>query len=286
MNSLKEAKVMSDPLELSWKPGSQLASLVVGWGSDAGRLGETATGYLNKKLDGKKFFEIEPAEFFQLNGITIEDDLVQFPECNFYACPGNNLIILQSPPPNYAWYRFFNQVLDAAEHYGKVKEVYLLGGMLSLLPHSASRQMWGTFSSLEMKEDLGSYDLGSGLDYQTPPGQKPTLNSFFLWAARKRNIKGVSLWVPVPFYLMSVDDPKAQKKILEFLKQRLNLEIDLSDLDEAINKQDQRLAEARRSLPDIDDYLMKLESNQRLSEEENMKLVKEVEDYLKPKMDR
>lgn len=276
---------MSDPLDLSWKPGSHLASLVVGWRSDAGRLGETVTGYLNDKLGGKKFYEIEPAEFFHLNGITIEDDLVQFPECNFYACPENNLVIFQSPPPNYEWYRFFNRVLDVAEHYGKVKEIYLLGGMVSLLPHSASRQMWGTFSSLEMKEELVSYDLGSGLDYQTPPGQKPTLNSFFLWTARKRNLKGVSLWVPVPFYLMSVDDPKAQKKILEFFKQRLNIEIDLNGLDESISQQDRRLADARSLLPDIDGYLTKLESNQRLSEEENMKLVKEVEDYLKPRMD-
>jgi predicted ATP-grasp superfamily ATP-dependent carboligase len=119
------------------------------------------------------------------------------------------------------------------------------------------------------------------LDYQTPPGERPTLNSFLLWMAKGRNIPGASLWVPIPFYLAAVEDVQAQKKVLSFLNERLDLKIDFSDLDQEIREQNEQLAQARSSFPQIDDYISRLESNLMLSEEENGELIKKVEEYLR-----
>ncbi len=109
--------------------------------------------------------------------------------------------------------------------------------MVSPSAHTAPRQLRGTFNSPELKEALSHYNLGGRLDYETPPGQRPSLNSFLLWAAKRRNIPGVSLLVPVPFYLIAVDDPNAQRRVLEFFNQRFDLGIDFSDLDEEIRRQ-------------------------------------------------
>ena len=274
---------MIEPLKFSWQPELQSPSLVVGWSVDASKLGAKVTDYLNRKLGGQSFGEIEPVEFFSLGGVTIEGDLVQFPESKFYACPENDLVIFKSTPPSHEWYKFLNLILDVAEHYCHVKELHTIGGMVSLSAHTAPRELLGAFNSPELKKVLSHYNLAGGLDYETPPGQRPTLNSFLLWAAKRRNIPGASLLVPIPFYLAAVDDPKAQRRVLEFFNERFDLRIDFSDLDEEIERQNQIIAEVRNGFPDIDESIKRLESNLRLSAKENQKLVKEIERFLREK---
>jgi len=244
-------------------------------------LGRKATGYLNRKLKGQAFAEIEPEDFFSLGGVAIEGNLSRFPESKFYACREHELVVFQSGSPGAEWYKFLNSVLDVAEHHCRVKELYTIGAMVSFSAHTAPRELLAVVNSAEMKEVLGQYDLSRDLDYQTPPGERPTLNSFLLWMAKGRNIPGVSLWVPIPFYLAAVEDVQAQKKVLSFLNERLDLKIDFSDLDQEIREQNERLARVRSSFPQIDDYINRLESNLMLSEEENGELIKKIEDFLR-----
>jgi predicted ATP-grasp superfamily ATP-dependent carboligase len=114
------------------------------------------------------------------------------------------------------------------------------------------------------------------MDYETPPGQRPTLNSFLLWVAKRRNIAAASLWVPIPFYLVAAEDPQAWRKTVEFLDRRFGLGIDFRDLDEDAARQNEKLAELRSRSSEVDSYIRKLESNLGLTQEENEKLVKEV----------
>ncbi len=273
---MKEVKLFRQP-EL---PSS---ALVVGWSIDASKLGAKVTDYLNRKLACQSFAEIEPVEFFPLGGVAIQDDLVQFPESKFYACPRNNLAIFRSDPPTNEWYKFLNLILDIAEHYCHVRELYTIGGMVSLGAHTAPRELVGTFNSPELKKALSHYNLAGELNYETPPGQRPTLNSFLLWAAKRRNIPGVSLWVPIPFYLLAVNEPQAQRRVLQFFNQRFDLQIDLSDLDEEIRRQNEKIAQMRDSFPEIDESISRLESNLGLSEAETEKLVSAIEGFLRGK---
>lgn len=276
---------MKDQLKFSWQPELRSPSLVVGWSVDASKLGAKITDYLNRKLGGQSFCEIEPVEFFPLGGVAIEDDLVQLSESKFYACPKNDLVVFTSAPPSYEWYNFLNLILDVAELYCHVKELYIIGGMVSLSAHTAPRELLSTFNSPELKQALSHYNLAGGLNYETPPGQRPTLNSFLLWAAKRRNIPAVSLWMPIPFYLLTVDDSKAKKRVLEFFNDRFDLQIDLSDLDEEIKQQNEKITQVRSSFPEIDESIGKLENNLMLSEEESQKLLKEIERSLRGKRD-
>ena len=267
---------MKNPPESSWQPRLKHPSLIIGWSVDAIALGTKVTDYLVTKLHGRSFFEIEPVEFFPLGGVSVENDLVQFPGSTFYACPEHDLMVLKSSVPSYEWYKFLNLILDVAEYY-RVKELYAIGGMVSLGAHTAPRELTATFNSTELKEALSHYNLGGSWDFETPPGQRPTLNSFLIWVARRRNIPAVSLWLPIPFYLLAVDDPATRRRVLEFFHQRFNLSIDFSDLDAEIEQQNQVLAEMRSRFPDIDESIKKLEGNLRLSAEETRKLAQEVE---------
>ncbi len=274
---------MKEPLKLYRQLELNHSTMVVGWGSDMGRLGEAVTSCLINKLNGQLFYEIEPSDYFPLGSVTIEDDLVQFPESKFYLCSKNNLVIFISAQPTFELYKFLYQILDVAQNYCNVSEIYSIEGMPSLNTHTVPRQIFGSFNSTEVKEKLVSYDVYRDLDYETPPGQKPTLNSYLLWATRKRNLAGIDLSIPIPFYFVNLDDFKAQKKILEFFNQRFKIGIDLSDFDQAIIRQNTRLNEVLYNYPELNDYMARLESNLRLSEEENLKMVKIIEDYLKAK---
>jgi len=269
------------PIKIYKEPGLRRSSLVLGWSEDMGNLGRKATGYLNRKLKGQEFAEIEPEDFFSLGGVAIEGNLAQFPESKFYACREHELVVFQSGSPGAEWYKFLNAVLDVAEHHCQVKELYTIGAMVSFSAHTTPRRLLAVVNSAEIKEVLDQYDLARDLDYQTPPGERPTLNSFLLWMAKGRNIPGVSLWVPIPFYLAAAEDAQAQKKVLSFLNERLDLKMDFSDLDQEIREQNEQLAQARSRFPQIDDYINRLESNLMLSEEENGELIKKIEDFLR-----
>lgn len=262
------------------KPKLQSCYLLACWNEDAGGLGPRVADYLNRKLGSQLFCEIEPEGFFQLGGVLVEGNIAQFPESKFYCCPEKNLVIFKSNSPRSEWHKFLNTVLDIATDSCQVKELYTVGGMVTMAAHTTPRLLVSTANSPEMKTLLGEYDLARDLDYETPPGQRPTLSSYLLWVARRRNIMGAAIWVPVPFYLVSAEDPKAYKKTLDFLNRRFSLNIDLSEFDEEIHRQNEKIARLANQFPELDNFFRKLESNLILTDEENDRLVQLMEENL------
>lgn len=287
MTSLREeARAMNDLIKLWEKAELRNPSLVVGWHMDAGRLGERVTDYLNRKLGGQSAGEIEPSSFFPLSGVTVEGDLIRFPESRFYACPRNDLLLFKGTTPSHEWFKYLNLILDAATYYGQVKEIYTIGGMVSAGAHTTPRELVAGFNSPKLKETLERHNVATNIYYETPPGHRPTLSSFLLWTARQRNIMGAALWVPIPFYLVTVQDAQAQRKMLEFFDQELGLQIDFQDIDEEIRQQNEKITQARMESPEIDEYISKLEGNLSLDEADNEKLIKEMEAILGRKRNR
>ena len=272
---------MTQPLQFSAQPKLRKPTMIIGWESDTAQLGARVTDYLIKKLDMQVFCNIDPVEFFPLGGVAIENDVVQFPQSTFYVCREHNLIIFRSTIPRYEWHKFLNLMIDVALEHCRVKEMYVVGGMVALTPHTVPRDSWATFSSPQIKKALTSYQLSRDMDFETPPGSRPTLNSYLLWIAKTRNLPAANLWVPVPFYLMSNDDPGSHKKALEFIDNRLDLHLDFRDIDASIKQQNDKLARLRQSATEIDEIIGKLENDQPLSEEERENLVKAVDDCLR-----
>ena len=269
------------PFKILAEPKLQGSSLVVAWSEDAGKLGPKVVDYLNKKLQGQVFAEIDPVEYFSLDGVSVEDNVAQFPDSTFYSCQGTNLVIFKSHLPRSEWYQFLDSVLDVAERSCKVKELYTIGGMVSSSAHTTPRVLLAIANSPEMKEVLRQYDLTNDLDYETPPGQRPTLSSFLLWAAKRRNIAGASLWVPVPFYLVASEDPGAWRRAVEFFDRRFGLSIDFGDLDREVARQNEKIADVRSQHPELDGYISKLESNLSLTIDENEKLAEQMGELLR-----
>ena len=269
------------PFKIYGKPKFQASSLVVGWTEDSGKLGSKVIDYLNKKLGAQEFAEIELVDFFPLSGVSIIDDVAHFPESKFYYCQERNLVSFRSSPPRAEWHRFLNSALDVAEQYCHIEELYTVVGMISPIAHTAYREILAVANSPEMKKNLSQYDLALDMNYQTPPGHRPTLSPFLLWAAKRRKIPGAVLAVPIPVYLVAVEDPQAWKEALKFFDKRFDLGLDFTDLDEEIERQNEQLAQLRARSPEIDSSIRRLEINLSLTAEENEKLVEEVEEFLR-----
>ncbi len=262
------------------EPKLQSPSLVISWSEDAAQLGPKVVEFLIKKLGGEMFCEIEPLAFFPLGEVEIRDDLIQFPESEFFACKNQNLIIFKSYAPRYEWYDFLNLTLDVAEHCG-VKEFYSIGGMVSLAAHTNPRRVLAVFNKAELRETLAGYGLNTDMDFRTPPGGRPTLSSFLLWIAKRRNIGGANLWVETPFYLATNEDSRARKTAIEFLDKRFDLAIDLSEVNQQIQEQEEKINQLRTEKPEIDGYIKKLERSEPLTHDEGEKLVKEMDELFK-----
>jgi len=272
---------VASPARVYEDPGLPRSSLVVGWNDDAADLGGSVTSRLVDRLQGREFADIDPQGFFSLSGVSVERDIARFPDSTFYVSRQQELVVLKSDSPHNEWYRFLTCVLDIAEHQCKVAMLYLLGAMISLSAHTTPRQLFAVFSSHEARDDFNPQGIVADMDYQTPPGERPTLNSYLLWAAKERGIPGVSLWVTIPFYLAGARDAQAQKKVLTLLDEKLRLGLGFEDLDGEIRRQNHQLAEARSRFPDVDEYIGRLESNLILTNEERGELLKKVEHCLR-----
>jgi len=262
------------------RPKLENSSLVIGWSEDAGKLGPKVIDFLNEKLGAEKFCEIEPLDFFPLGGVAIKHDLIQFPVSEFYSCENNNLVLLKSNPPSYEWHKFLNLVLDIADNYCGVKELYTIGGIISFTAHTKPRRISTVVNRPELKGMLAEYGYQTNMDYRTPPGGRPTLSSFLLWVAKRRNIAGVSLWGEVPFYLAVQEDPKAWETMIEFFDKRFNLGIDFNEIEQEVEKQEDLINQMRMENPEVDEYIRKLETYRQLAHDESEKVVKEIENLL------
>ena len=262
-------------------PKLENPSLVIGWSEDAGRLGPGVIDFLKEKLGAEKFCEIEPFDFFPLGGVAIKHDLIQFPESEFYSCESKNLVLFKSNPPSYEWYKFLNIVLDIADKYCGVKELYTIGGILTSSAHTSPRRISTVVNRPELKEMLAKYGCKIDLEYRTPPGARPTLSSFLLWAAKRRNIGGANLWGEVPYYLAAQEDPRACETLIELFDKRFKLGIDFGEINRAIEKQEEMIGKIRMGNPEVDEYIRKLETFRTLTHDESEKLVNEIENLLK-----
>ena len=119
--------------------------------------------------------------------------------------------------------------------------------MIAPMAHTSIRKILAVFNAPEFQEGHRDLDV-ENMDWQGPPA----LSSYFLWAASRRGVPGASLWATVPFYLSSVGDPGAAKRVLEFLDRRLNLGIDLAPAEQQVAEQNAKLSELRGLSPEVD----------------------------------
>lgn len=263
------------------KPKLESAVMVVAWNEDASKLGISTTDLLIRNLNCIATGEIPPEMFFPMAGVNVDNDVAQFPESKFFVNEEHNLVVFSSNIPRNEWYKFLETLLDAAVREFHVREIYTLGAMVSGAAHTMPRLLVSIVNSKEMKSELEPYNVNGETDYESQPGQKPTLSAYLAWLSKERGVQAANLWVPVPFYLVPVDDPRSCKRLVYFLNSKFDLGIDFTDLDADIAEQNKKIQELFDRSPDVEKLVRKLEIGEGLAQEESERLAREMADHLK-----
>jgi len=258
------------------QPHLERPTLVVGWTKDVGAVSRGVADFLADTPGTSPFGQIKPANFFPIGGVTISDDVAEFPQSRLWCNERNNVVILRSDEPQSRKSEYLNGVLDLAEPYNGAKALYAVSGIASTIPHTAPRRAFLVSNDPALQRDLRRL-VPAALAWRGPP---PT-SVYLLWLARNRHLPGIGLWVEVPFYLVDSEDFQAIKTGASLLGRILGWQYDLDDLDQRIAEQDETLAQLREQDPEIDARIRILEQGETLDKGEQQELVEAVQGALK-----
>jgi proteasome assembly chaperone (PAC2) family protein len=234
-----------------------------GW-NDAAEAATTAARYLSSSFAAEKFAEIDPEEFYHFglsrpyvrykSGSESEREIV-WPATEFSVARAANLsrdlIVAVAIEPHLKWRTYCANVLELARRC-EATLVLTLGALLAEVPHTRPVRVSGSASDPELAARLGVRPSR----YEGPTGIVGVLNT----TCREQGLATASVWANVPHYVSGIENPKAALALVQRTLTLLNLEADLSDLEEASRQYDQNLAEIVAQNAKIKAYVAKLES--------------------------
>jgi proteasome assembly chaperone (PAC2) family protein len=262
-------------LRFTFRPRLQHPSFIVGWASDPGGVSRLVAQYLVKASNSRSFCQIEPAGFYSLSGVTVNDDVAQFPQGRFFCNETGDVMVLQADEPQSHKYEFLSAVLDLAERYANAQALYTINGITSLTPHTAVRGVSAFFNDAGLWRRLRQF-VPANMDWQGPPDT----STYLLWLAGKRGLPGASLWVEVPFYLAGHEDFQSAEAVLSLLAMMLGRDLELRELDQLVADQNEKLAHLQDD-PEIEEKIRTLEEGESLDRQEQLELIEAVDSALK-----
>jgi proteasome assembly chaperone (PAC2) family protein len=233
---------MENIVKLVARPRLKSPVMLASW-PGIGNVSIIVASYLKKKLPFKELGKIEPSHFFDPIGVVVRDNIVeapQFPESRFYYWKRKNggsdiILAISEDQPLTKGYELANCVLDIGERFG-VKLVYTCAAALSSIHHTEPPRVWGVVTSQHMSQLLKKYEL-----VQRGNLHISGLNGLLLGVAKERGIDGICLLGEVPVHATRIPNPMAALAVLRVLTGMLDIEIDLTELDDMANEAAERM---------------------------------------------
>jgi proteasome assembly chaperone (PAC2) family protein len=261
-----------DPLAWEGDPPQLRSPILVaafaGW-NDAAGAATAALEAVAMSVDAEPVAQIDPEEFFdfQVSRPTIrltegQTREIDWPQNAVYAAKVSSaerdLVLVSGIEPNLRWRGFATTILDAAERLG-VELVVTLGALLADVPHTRPVPITGLASDPKLVDRLGL----SRSSYEGPTGIVGVIHD----ACRRRGVTSASLWAAVPHYVAAVPNPKAALALLRRLEGFTGLEVDSSELEDAIQRYERQVNRAVSANPEIEELVQRLEEEQDTSPE-------------------
>lgn len=260
-----------------------------GW-NDAAESATTAARYLGQIWPARALASIDPEEFYHFGlsrphvrfktGSRQEREVV-WPATEFsLAQPealDRDLIVGVAIEPHLKWRTYCGAVLELARRC-EASLVLTLGALLAEVAHTQPVRLVGGAYDPELAARLGIRPTR----YEGPTGIVGVLNTI----SRDEGIPIASLWANVPHYVSGIENPKAAMALVRRVLGLLNVELDLSDLNEASAQFEQNLNSIVSQNKKIADYVRKLEGKRPDDEdEEALRPPRAAEDELPPSAD-
>ena len=156
--------------------------------------------------------------------------------------------------PNLNWKKFADCLFDVVEHLG-VTEIYFVGSVAGLVPHTRSPRLSCTLSHEELKPRLAKQNIRF-TNYQGPG----SFMGYLVSQASEKNILMISLVAEIPAYIQG-KNPKCIETVIRQLASLLGLDINLDDLRAVGNALEKKLDLVVNKKKELAEHIKKLEEN-------------------------
>jgi len=253
------------PLQWEYRPDGLRAPALIcafkGW-NDAADAATDAVRWLARVSNARAFAGLDIEEYidFQASRPTVElvDGVVRavtWPALAFSAgslpAGGRDLVLMAGVEPNLHWRGFCEDVITVARKTG-CEIVVTVGALLGDTPHTRPIHCTGSATDEVLSARLGMQRS----KYEGPTGIVGVLHD----AMRRAGFSSASIWAPVPHYVATPPNPKATRAILDRLRQLLDLDLDLTELDIAASAWERSVSEVVAGDPDVAAYVERLEN--------------------------
>ena len=275
-----------------------LFAAFAGW-NDAAESATTAARLLIEKWSAQRFADIDPEEFYDFTStrpiVSVGPDYqrnLSWPSNSFFyhvdPALERDVIVVVGTEPQLKWRTFTGEVMDLSRQCG-VGMVLTLGALLADTPHTRPVPLIGFATDGALLEQLRALHVGP-TRYQGPTGILGVIHD----AARQATLPAISLWASVPHYLGISQNPKVAEALLRVVDPLFNLNLDLSDIERAVQRFEQQISAIIATNPEAEAYLKELERRADVAAEGQTEadaepsalppseiLIKDLEEFLK-----
>jgi proteasome assembly chaperone (PAC2) family protein len=289
-----------DAVEFHCEPPSNLSTMVVAFGGwiDAGEAVTGAMRYLVRQLSALPLASIDPEDFFDFTKVrpvvrlTAEGQrTIRWPRTAFWTWQPPEgragLLLFRGMEPQRRWRAYATTLLDIAERCG-VTRIVSLGALLAAVPHTRPPRVTGSSTDPQWQALLEAWGIYRRPSYQGPTG----IASVVLDAARRRGMTSLSLMGQAPHYLQGATNPAVSRALLTYVSRLLDLELDVSPFEEAVQIFRTQCDQAMAQDAAIQAYVRQLEQDYDATSDEAPRplrdedlnpeqLMQELEDFLR-----
>jgi len=221
-----------------------------GWGN-AGNISNFSVKYLVKKLNAKKIYELTHEKYLnyllERPIIEINQGLVKSylsPKSEFFLYEGEkvNLLFFVGFEPHYNWSQFAQEILKIANKVN-VLRIYTIGSYLTDVIYEENKYHISAFTNNKAL----IYELEKTNIELTNYTGPTSVYSEILWQAKDMGVDVISLWCSTPIYADGLY-PRGVKNILSIIFSLIEVNIDLSDLNDMINSFESKLDNSMKNL--------------------------------------
>ena len=251
-----------------------------GWG-DAGESSTMAALAFLEKLDSELIAIVDPDELFdfQVRRPTVSLDSsgirsITWPRNEIHAVRASehDLVVVLGEEPHYRWKAFTAELVEALVSLG-VKRAVTLGAFIGQVAHTLPVPLVG---SATRPDTLGIHRLHPS-GYEGPTGIVGVLNA----ALGNADIEVISVWAAVPHYLSNQEYPPAAEALVIKASELTGVTIDVGDLALASRQFLDTVDEAIENNEELLHYVERLEQETDIDADESLRLVEEIEDFLR-----
>jgi proteasome assembly chaperone (PAC2) family protein len=245
-----------------------------GW-VNTGNVSVGGLNYFIRQFKAVKFAEFPSARYhiYQIPGslsnspvFKMKDGLIldsRLPRNQFYYAKNpvsdHDLILFLGTEPNLNWEEYADTVVDLACQFGAFR-LCAFGGLLDEIPYTREPRMTCTCTSSKIKDEMEQYNVL----FSNREGPA-TFNQMLLYSCKKKGLDGLSFTVRVPYYpqfnIAIGHSSQSIKAVLIRLNHILHLDLDFTELDNAIKEVQSKLDAFRQQNPQFNTHIEELEKD-------------------------